>query len=459
MKSIRRHLLLWALGALSAGAAVLLGASYLVTLEELDEVFDENLKQVALAVASHHAFGVDYTPRTRGELPALPERYELPPLPEPVRRRAKFDYVTQAWTAAGERRFASDPTVQIPVLQRNGLSVLEASGESWHVYTVATPRGIAQAAQRVASRHLLAVETTVHMLLPAALVILLTGALLVVALRRGLQPLQRAADSVAARSERSLEAIGTAGFPREIHPLVRAIDGLMQRLSQAFRTQGQFVADAAHELRTPITALRLQLQLLERSRDEVQRAAALAQLRAGIERSQHLVQQLLQLSRVEPDAPAPGRETVDLAELAREVVAEASVRAEHRGIDLGADAAEPACLPGDREQLRVLLGNLVENAIRYSPSGSVVDVRAGADVHGLRLQVQDNGPGIPPAERERVFDRFYRGAGVQAGSDAAGSGLGLAIVRAVAQRHGAEVALLDPPGGGPGLLVEVRFPG
>ncbi|MCW7538724.1 ATP-binding protein [Aquabacterium sp. A7-Y] len=456
MTSIRRHLLGWMLGALSAGAALLLVASYLVTLEELSEVFDENLKQVALAVASHHAFGHGYAPRTRAELPALPQRYELPPLPERYEREARFDYVTLAWRHDGQRLFASDPAVRVPLLRHDGLATVPVGPEHWRVYTLVLPQGIVQAAQPVGARHLLAVETTVTMLAPALLVIVLTAVLLVVALRRGLQPLQLAADRVAARSERSLEPIGRGDLPREVHPLIGAINGLMERLSQAFRSQRQFVADAAHELRTPLTALRLQLQLLERSRDEAARAAAVVQLRAGIERSQHLVEQLLQLSRVEPDAPTRPFEAVELDGLVRQVVGELSIKAEHQGIDLGAQTGDGVQVQGDRHQLHVLLANLVENAIRYCPPGSVVDVRAEHLPEGPALRVVDNGPGIVPAERERVFDRFYRGEGLQERVDVPGSGLGLAIVAAIAQRHQAQVSL-HTSAGGRGLEARVVF--
>jgi signal transduction histidine kinase len=178
------------------------------------------------------------------------------------------------------------------------------------------------------------------------------------------------------------------------------------------------------------------------------------ELKAGIDRAQRLIEQLLQLSRVEPDAPASRDESVDLGVLAREVVGALSVKADHLGVDLGADSApEGPAVRGDADQLRILLTNLVENALRHAPRGhGVVDVKAGMLQGRPLLQVVDNGPGIPPAERERVFDRFYRG---EQGAGAQGSGLGLAIVKAIAQRHQAGVSLHEAPGGG--LSVQVRF--
>jgi signal transduction histidine kinase len=251
----------------------------------------------------------------------------------------------------------------------------------------------------------------------------------------------------------ALHPIPLASHPPELHLLVSAINDLMARLGSALALQRNFLADAAHELRTPIAALRLQLQLLERASGEAPRAAALGELRAGIARAQHLVEQLLQLSRLGPETPALKRETVDLAELARSTVANFSARADEQGVDLGAVAKGAAIVEGDAQQLSILLNNLVDNAVRHTPAGGRVDVSAGQREGRPCLSVSDSGPGIPAAERERVFDRFYRSSAHAPAST--GSGLGLAIVRAVAQRHGADVTLADAPGGG--LTVSVLF--
>jgi signal transduction histidine kinase len=276
--------------------------------------------------------------------------------------------------------------------------------------------------------------------------------LLTLALRRGLAPLSHAAREVAARSIESLHPIAITSQPLELHPLIAAVNDLMARLGSALSLQRHFVADAAHELRTPITALSLQLQLLERAKNEHERAAALQELGTGVVRARHMVEQLLQLSRLGPDAPALRHDAVDLAELSRASVGRFSARAEALGIDLGAAAAEPVAMTGDAQQLTILLDNLVENALHYTPHGGKVDVSASWLEGRPCLTVADNGPGIPAEERERVFDRFYRSIG----SVASGSGLGLAIVKAVAQRHAAEILLGDAPGGG--LLVRVWFP-
>jgi signal transduction histidine kinase len=232
----------------------------------------------------------------------------------------------------------------------------------------------------------------------------------------------------------------------------------MGRLSLSLTTQRRFLADAAHELRTPVTALRLQLQLLKRSSDSASRAEAVTELEAGVDRAQRLVEQLLHVARFEPDGERMRRDPVDLGELARSVVGTMSAKAGHRGIDLGAAGDAGVAVDGDADQLIVLLNNLVENALRYSPRGGIVDVDATRLEGRPVLRVMDRGPGIPESERERVFARFYRGEDApKKARDPGGSGLGLAIVRAIAERHGAAITLRTPQSG-QGLEVWVVFP-
>ncbi|VTU34195.1 ATP-binding protein [Variovorax sp. PBL-E5] len=430
MRSLERHLLAWVLGALSLGAMLLVLASYLVTLDEMSEVFDDNLRQVALALAdSREAL-------QRGDAAqrhaALPKVYE---------EHGDFDFTTAVWDLAGNRLSISGPNANLPFSAASGLSRIGKGEQAWHVYTIVSGDRVVQAAQRASSRRLLAAEAASKLLIPVLGLTLLIGGLLVVALRRGLRPLDTAANDVAVRSAVSLDPIDTAGVPLEIHPLIRSINGLMQRLAEAFTVQRQFIADAAHELRSPVTALRLQLQLLERVQDEAGRTRAIGELKLGVERTQRLIAQLLDLSRVDPDGRAQLRQPVDLAELAQAAVVKRSVEAEHKGIDLGADAPATVTIDADPDQLAVLLDNLIGNAIRYTSPGGRVDVRVARLEGRPMLQVIDNGPGIAEAERERVLDRFYRGEARQRDGDVPGSGLGLAIVSAIAQRHGAQLSL------------------
>jgi len=271
---------------------------------------------------------------------------------------------------------------------------------------------------------------------------------------RGLAPLGRITRWVGERRPDDLAPLPDSGVPQEVQPLVTALNDLLGRLHQALQAQRAFVADAAHELRTPLAALNLQAQLLGRAGNDNERHEALAELQAGLRRATRVVEQLLTLARSEPGGEERPPQPVNLAELARNVTARHLPLAEAKHIDLGiAHIDDHAIIPGDATTLETLLSNLVENAVRYTPDGGRIDVTVGSDHRETWLEVADTGPGIPPAERERVFDRFYR----QLGTREPGSGLGLAIVRTIARRHGATVTLLDNPGGG--LRVRVAFAG
>jgi signal transduction histidine kinase len=242
--------------------------------------------------------------------------------------------------------------------------------------------------------------------------------------------------------------------------LVGALNGLLRRLGASLGAQRAFVADAAHELRSPLTALKLQMQLLKRAPDEAARGVAIEALNAGIDRAARLVEQLLALARAEPGAPLAAAAELDLSELVRAAVVDTLPFALARGTTIELFADRPVAVRGDAAALTALVRNLADNAVRYTPRGSRVELRVlahggaarlqGSD-HAALLRVDDAGPGIPPEERTRVFDRFYR----HAAGDEAGTGLGLAIVRSVADRHNATVSLGDSPLGG--LRVEVRF--
>lgn len=446
MRSIERYLLAWIMGALTLGTVVLAVVIYLVTLNEMNEVYDADLKNVAEALGAYHHVGI-----SPGDsiLPRFPVRNDRPN-PEEI--------VTLTWTEDGLPVFSSDPRVKIPFMSTEALSHVRVGTEDWIVYTDVSPNGIAQAAQRQVARAVTATESASTIFLPMLGLMIFVAVLMVVALRRGLKPLDLAAQDVALRSAASLTPISSTDVPAEIDPLVRSINELMERLAHAFSLQRSFLADAAHELRTPVTALRLQLQLLQRSADEAARHEAMAELEAGIARSQRLIEQLLHVARYEPDGERSCLETLDLAQLVRRVVAEMSVKAEHLDIDLGAGGLAHLDVQGDAGQLTVLLNNLVENALRYTPAGGVVDVEALRQDGRPMLRVVDNGPGIPAAEQAQVFERFYRTADAPLlARDGGGSGLGLAIVQEIAARHGATVSL-HTPDGGRGLELRVLFP-
>ncbi|MEZ2296316.1 sensor histidine kinase [Variovorax sp. RCC_210] len=450
MRSLRRGLLQWTLGALAFGSILLVLVSYVFVLDEMNEVLDDNLREVATSVARYH---------TNGQLLAVtPTRPRGEPAPD------QGDLVTRVWRRDGSAVDGPYGDYAFAFSAAPGARQLMLDGVEWRGFTVVDDRFVVLAAQRTAARHQMAVEAASKLLAPLLVLALLIGALLVIALRRGLAPLGEATAQIAQRNALTLEPIDGAEMPGELQPLVGAFNGLMKRVADAFATQQQFVADAAHELRSPVTAVRLQIDLLEQAHDDATRAAALRDTREGIDRLQRLVEQLLQLSRAGPDAVeaiearrAP-REQVDLDRLVLDTVSAFSRAASLRQIDLGAEAGSKATVAADLHELQVVLNNLVRNALHYVPPGSRVDVGASVTSDGTaELYVSDDGPGIAPAERERVFDRFYRGAGEHVrDGDPSGSGLGLAIVKALAERNGASVSLQDGPAGA-GLTVRARF--
>jgi two-component system OmpR family sensor kinase len=445
MRSIERSLLAWVIGALTLGSVLVVMASYLATLEEMNEVFDAGLHNIAEAVSSYH----------NGHGPNIDRPLVLSPTEE---SDGDSEIVTVTWSLAGQRLYASNPKVNIPFVNVEGISRPVVDNAEWIVYTDVRTDGVSQAAQRVSARRAAARESAAKVLPPILVMVVVVGGFLVFALRRGMRPLDLAARDVAERSAIALDPIRAEGVPKELAPLVSSINGLIQRLSLSFSAQRRFLADAAHELRTPLTALRLQLQILKLSTDQPAREDAIVELESGVARSQHLIEQLLQVARSEPDGQQFRSDVVDLAEPVQTVVESHCAQAEHLGIDLGVSIAKSIQVGGDRQQLTLLLSNLVENALRYTSEGGVVDVHVESMDGQPTLRVIDSGPGIPEAERARAFDRFYRGEDAQTLSrDGGGSGLGLSIVQAIATRHRATVALRTAPSGS-GLEVRVIFP-
>jgi two-component system OmpR family sensor kinase len=441
--SIRRHLLVWVLGALCAGALILVFAAYRLTLREIDEALDDGLRQTALLLADRDLAGA---------LPIGPVEH----LAAAADTESKL--VAIARRHDGSLLFSSEPKMALDFQLVPGPSLQTASDAPWHVFTVVQGDRIIQVAQPVSVRREMAAESASQLLLPLVGLVAMIGAMLVFALRRGLRPLSAMTDALAERSAASLAPLEVDKMPMELLPMVGTLNELLVRLGAAFEAQQHFVADAAHELRSPVTALQLQVQLLERSRDPAQRQLATQELSAGIARTRRLIEQLLYLSRAAADERVGeifARAPVRLGDVAREVVARWSQEAERRGVDLGADAQPVAAVQANHAQIDMLLSNLVENALRYAGKNGVVDVIATEFDGAPALRVIDNGPGIEPAERSRVFDRFYRSPGAVATAEP-GSGLGLAIVKAIADQHGAVVSL-HAGAEGRGLEVRVVF--
>jgi two-component system OmpR family sensor kinase len=438
VSSLRARLLAWLLGGvLFVGAAGGLMV-YRNALAQADAFFDYHLRQTALLLRDQ------------------PVEYQLGAQLVP----ADDDFVVQVWSLDGVRVYLSRPHAALPATVTLGFATVTTREGRWRVFGVQAVSSVIQVAQPMSVREQRAAELALQTLKPFALLLPVLLLLIWVAVGQALEPLRRLTALLKARQVDSLEPISGAPLPDEVQPLVSALNDLLARLRGSFERERAFMADAAHELRTPLTALHLQAGMLARAGDEAERAAAMSTLSTGVQRAIRLVEQLLALARQQPRVDRP-RVPVRLDELGREVVAELVPQADARRIDLGVAAAQPVSVEADPEALRTLLRNLVDNAVRYAPAGGRVDVTveaapdsgAATGATGARLRVSDDGPGIAPAERARVFDRFYR----RAGTEPPGSGLGLAIVKAIADAHGAGITLGEGPGGR-GLTVTVSFP-
>lgn len=429
-------------GGLLLGLALAASVGWLVT-EQTRELLDYQLEQVARVLIDH-----DFS------------RLDVPLVDDPASHLS-----VQVLDAAGKVLYRSGDHFRIPVNTPLGFSRQVSLHDDddadkdieevqLRVFTLRSELRTVQVTQPRSLRGEIVWGAAMRVLLPFAAVLGLMLGLVWLVVRTALAPLRRLQDELARRDAASLAPIALPDAPAELQRPLDAINGLLQRLQDSLDAHRHFIGDAAHQLRTPLAAVRLQCDNLARTPDGPQRAAAQRRLDQGLTRLARLVDQLLALARLEnASASELGSAPVNLASLATESLLDLAVVAAQRGSELDLQAPEPVILRGDATALRMLLDNLVDNALKYSPPGGLVRVALDRVGGRPRLRVSDQGPGIAAADRERVLARFARAhAGVQTGS-----GLGLAIVAEVARQHGAELAL-DHTDGGSGLCVSVTWP-
>jgi two-component system, OmpR family, sensor kinase len=421
--SIRRALLLWLVPLFLAVGGAAAAVTYWSYARMTNAFMDDQMEQLAMAVSAN--------------------QWVQPAVQDPKRVDESGAYVVQSYGADGSLLATALPQARVALQGSAGFHDVTQGGLRWRVYTLPSAGANGHAFQvlqsakfrdKLAAEHVGTAVAPVLLLLPLSLLILWSVA------RAMSLALRDIARQTAQQDEHHLRELPLAGVPQEIAPLVTSFNALLRRLGDAFTTQRRFVQDAAHELRTPMTAIALQLENMRQDVNCEASATRFAQLQAGVRRSQRLVDQLLRLSRQDA-AGADGPAAVDVRAQLHESINTIIGLADQRGIDLGLVAAGSAdasaswrCSPGD---LRSLLDNLVENAVRYTPEGGVVDVRLLHEQGRVAVEVVDTGPGIPQEFLPRVFDRFFR----VPGTNVEGSGLGLAIARAAAQRCGLELTL------------------
>lgn len=366
--------------------------------------------------------------------------------------------VYQGWAEDGRLLFRSADAPESPLSQQaEGHSIVVRDGREWRVFGARAPEGgvRVQVAEHAAFREELAASIARHLLHPVALALPVLAALIWLSVRWGLSPLRALAEQVRRRKPANLVPLEATGTPAEAVPLVSALNALFARVAASVESERRFTADAAHELRTPLAAIRTHAEVALASDDDAERKLSLQHVTEGTERASRLVAQLLMLARLDARAtlPAPGQ--VNLSELVTTQLADAAPLAAKKRLNLGlSEDSEPAAVvPGDAELIGVLVRNLLDNAIRYTPEAGRVDVSVRTSAGRVILTVTDSGSGIAPEERQRVLERFYRG---REGSGE-GSGLGLSIVARIAELHAAELSL-DAGPEGRGLAVQANFP-
>lgn len=412
--------------------------TYFDAREELNEVLDAHLAQAAALLIA----------QTTGEFEEI-ETEHAPQLHKYARRVA-----FQVWEHE-QLRLHSINAPQTPLASREqGFSDSNVDGQRWRVFSSRDASGklLIHVAEQAEVRDKLAREVAKNLLYPLLIALPLFAILLWLAVSRGLRPLASLTREVALREPENLAPLPIGAAPAEVLPLIDRLNHLFERIAASMQNERRFTADAAHELRTPVAAIKAQAQVARGAQDVTERIHALDNVILGCDRTAHLIEQLLTLARLD-SLQKSALESCELQTLAVEVIAEMTPLARQKSVQLAlaeGEAATVQALPG---LLRILLRNLIDNAVRYTPAGTLVQVRVDRESGQPHITVSDNGPGIPEEERDKVLERFYRplGTGEQ------GSGLGLSIVQRIAAIHGATLQLAAGEAGR-GLRASIVFP-
>ena len=430
--SLRAHLLATLAAAITLTTLIQAGFAYHVALDEVDQISDFHMQRFAHAVYRRITARSDEG--TYIEMPGTGDR--------------------NFWLMVSSLKAPLPP--QLPT-DETGFSSRLSGGHSYRVFTLCTATQKIEVVQDMAARSIEASRVALRTVLPVLVLAPFLMLTLWWVISRALRPLAASRREIANRFPDELRPLSTDRVPEELLPFVNEINSLFVRISHAFAAQQSFIGNAAHELRSPLAALRLQVQSLQRAQTPEARQKATDRLICGIDRATRLIAQMLELARA--DAPASSFEQTDLPNLIRLAFSDALPSAQHRQIEVSANLPEDAAdgsftFNGNTEALRTMLRNLLENAIKYAPQNGAVLIELSRAPGKLLMSIEDNGPGIPVEERPEIFDRFKRGAAPKA----EGCGLGLAIVKAIADRHRITITLEDSTRLG-GLAMKLHFPG
>ncbi len=439
--SIRNFLLIYILCITALMASLSAVGDYFLNQSDVQKHMDSVLEQMGL---SFHAVLANVTePKTsRG-------------LQDQFFSRTKYDF--QVWSNDNVLMLYSPQTKNINFnVASNGLTDITIDNEMWRIFKVidVNTHWTYIVAERYNARNKLLWRIGRNNFYILALTLPFAGLLIWLIVGYGFKSVTRISSEVSNRAHTYLKPVELEEVPEEIKPLIIELNDLFLRLHEAFEREKRFAGDAAHELRTPLAALKTQVQIVLKTSDEKERHQLLENLIVAVDRITHIVQQLLILSRLVPEAASIyDLVEVDIPKIAAEVIAQLVPMALEKDIDIALDSPDSVKLKANLTGLSILIRNLVDNAIRYTPEHGQVIVEIADQLEYVILKVIDNGPGIPEELRARVFERFYR----MIGNSAAGSGLGLAIVQQISELHQADIKLATPTSG-KGLQIEIWLP-
>lgn len=462
--SIRKFLLINLLLAITITTTLTAIGNYYLDQKDIQEHLDTLMAISALSYQALLGDDLHQRPllKIQDTLETIPKKvetyYQRPLLDDepPEHYLDKFNF--QVWTDGGRLLLHSSNAPKIPLTaDKDGFSDKMIGKQKWRVFTTYNNKaGIRTVlADRYDTRNELGHRIAQDDLYIMLLTFPLSGLLIWIIIGRGLDSLDRVAQEVANRAPSHLEPVNIKEVPEEIKPVLDELNKLFFRLKEGFEREKRFAADAAHELRTPLAALKAQAQVALNTANVDEKNAALQKLIASVNRSTHIVQQLLTMSKLVPEAAnINDLGEVNLPKITREVLAMLAPAAVEKQIELEFEADEHMPnIAGNSTALSILIRNLVDNAIRYCKENGQVVVKVYRQLDEVILEVHDNGPGIPSELQARVFERFFR----VLGNKSTGSGLGLAIVQQISALHNARVAL-ESPDEGTGLIVKVFFP-
>lgn len=453
MSSLRTRIIRLVLASLAAIMLPLAALGYLLTMEEIDELFEARLAQSARTISALVAQGAPVTPDRLIEIASWQDDYGAPPAVRGHRYETQIGL--QYWTSSSTLALATTNFREVPLdAAPVGYADIRVGKRHWRVFTLLDARGHwVRVGERYDSRReigrAMAAEALVPILFGLPILALVVGW----AVRRGLEPMQELADRLASRKADSIEPIGLHDLPGEMVPVVAALNALLARLAAALDQERSFTAHAAHELRTPLAGALVHLENARAAAGSNGERASLEEARSGLVRLGRIVNQMLELARWNSEKPGQLL-PVDLDRSVDYELQQVGLFASDRDIEIVVRRDDAAHLvQGWEPGIRSLLRNLLDNAIRYNVHGGRITIELRDTPHGCVLAIEDNGPGIDPALRESMLQRFRRG-GI---TTAEGSGLGLSLVARVVQLHRARLVLATAEGGH-GLRVEVAFP-